>query len=152
MQAQLQKNPVKFDCYKIVITEMFLHSVIQTSRGRLKLFIKFSLCAAKFCTVCIKTVCIHGSLQARSSWAVHVSGYQQRWRAGFPQKCIGHESSLFPGQAGRLSVYLFHGAGVAVQSPRGVVPVTGQCWHTVEPRSVALGLHLEAGSGRSWRR
>lgn len=52
------------------------------------------------------------------------------------------------GRQVRLSVYVFHGAGVALQSPMGVVPVLA----SAEPNAVAVGLLLAAGSGGSWRR
>lgn len=93
VQAQLQKKTqpslsvIKiFDCHHWNVPA-FSYSNIKTQAASIYMFFFMT---AKFCTVCIKTVCIHGSSQASSSWVVHVSDYQQRWRADFPQKCTGH--------------------------------------------------------------
>lgn len=141
MQAELQKKKQPtFDFYKAAITEMFLHSVIQTAatRSRLLVFLQVFLHAVKdFAPL------YWGSLHPWEPTSTFLlRGAHVRLSAGlrgvFPQERVGHEPGLCTGQARRPSVYLFHGVWGSSAEPyrSGVCLKRGSVWCSGEPNAV----------------
>lgn len=126
MQAELQKKKQPtFDFYKAAITEMFLHSVIQTAatRSRLLAFLQVFLHAVKDFTLLY-----WGSLHPWEPTSTFLlRGAHVRLSAGsrgvFPQERVGHELGCALGRHDDPPSTCFTVSGVALLSPTGAVSV-----------------------------